>query len=1410
MALNTKRNDKNSIDLIDPLFKSALEQSDMPYALYLNENGNYTLLLISRGLAKLFPILKEDDGNFSLSSMRKRIHFDDLDKYTKSFDKFAKSSKNILDVYFRVIGRDNIVEAVHATGKHILFDNKDYLMITTVPVGQIEDDSFELVEERLNAFPSFNEYVERDELTSLLNMSGFLKKASALLSKDKRKYVIIAMDLTGMKSYNIKYGFSKGNDLIINTSKIIRNHFADAVVSRFGEDHFYILSLDKGIKKKLNLVFNELKGLGEGNSLPMRAGIYDGEMDDVAKACDKAKTASDVDRHSYFSCFNYFTADLLAKIEKRDYIIAHLDEAIENKNIFPYYQPIVRTVNGLVCDEEALARWNDEKYGHLSPADFIPVLEDARLIYKLDLCILRTVLEDFKKKERLGLGNSSVSINVSRYDFECLDMVNEIERIVEESGYPKSMIIIEITESAVVGNKDFLKNEIARLHKAGFKVWMDDFGSGYSSLNSLQDFQFDGMKIDMEFLHSFKTNPKTKDIIKESIKIAEKLGIDTICEGVEEVEQLKFLRDAGCDKVQGYFFSYPRPLEDILERKCPIGREQLGEADYYLTVSTVSLEDMKSNGDSGTIAEKALIGPCTGIIEMKDNDILLLRGTKPFLEACEKNGFINSENRQKRGWDFLHMPDPEFMRKLKLAIDSGNWEDASFQKKHSIVTFLFRKIATNPLNGATSLICILIKNKRYAFGSEPGSDEKKAEVFEIKDIHTPTAIVKLFKNEIGEDDFKLLKSNDEMHALIGIPRKIAYANSYKEIASAFDSFWINVFRQSIDENRLIEGEHYSELAGKFLHYTVSPSTAEEAVSLTFYEVALSDQSKHAFKSSRTIADVLYRTSSIFKLNEDHSSRMQHVLNEIGSATNPENIILLETVGKDLKNKFEWRKEGFSSISESIPYTDYDFGNLDFEAHFRYNDIYIVNDIESFKEQRHDIYLWFREKGIKRFIAFPLKDRNDLIGVLIVNNYSFDKFDFTKSLIMKISNLISSDINIDEDKRKILKNKKEENPFKKLLKSLHIKRFLGLEKTTSSERQHIVRENMQLARILSLFMLAFEATFLVVFILYVNEKISLGYNTYFTTSYWITSHISLYSISIITNVLFFIYSCLYLKGKLNNFKNLTQKTNFVIGAYVIVSNLFGVIISVMDYQTNEQCVVFMMMILYTFLTYRIHPIKAAFYLFGLYSLYFYLLAHVPMVDTSFGYYQLRMTVNTPFMTNMLLLLALEIIICFVLYDSRMKAANYCLIDRLSACKNRFALEEDYKHILNRPIVIMMLDIDDFKLINDIHGHQAGDKVLEEMGIALKETFGMESVYRYGGDEFLIIQKGDKESFQKQLSHLQRNIDKNVTLNMHITFSAGFKERIVSEKEASSLNNIVREVDLLLYEAKKQGKNKIIVE
>ena len=209
---------------------------------------------------------------------------------------------------------------------------------------------------------------------------------------------------------------------------------------------------------------------------------------------------------------------------------------------------------------EALARWIDPEKGFLSPADFIPALEDAGLIYKLDLHMVDQVLEAIKVQKADGFSIIPHSINLSRCDFNACDIVEEIRKRVDAAGVSHDRITIEITESVIGSDVSFMKEQVERFQKLGFPVWMDDFGSGYSSLDVLQSIRFDLLKFDMSLLRKIDEGEAGKTMLTELMRMATSLSLDTVCEGVETEEQVRFLQEIGCSKLQGYYYRKPIPF----------------------------------------------------------------------------------------------------------------------------------------------------------------------------------------------------------------------------------------------------------------------------------------------------------------------------------------------------------------------------------------------------------------------------------------------------------------------------------------------------------------------------------------------------------------------------------------------------------------------------------------------------------------------------------------------------------------------------------------------------------------------------------------------------------------------------------------------------------------------------------
>lgn len=245
------------------------------------------------------------------------------------------------------------------------------------------------------------------------------------------------------------------------------------------------------------------------------------------------------------------------------YIISNLDTAISNGEIEIWYQPQIRALSGQVCGFEALARWKDPEMGYLYPDQFIPVLEKNFLIHKLDSFVVEEVCKIQSQRLELGRQLIPVSVNLSLEDFQTMDIVGFIDSCADRYQVPHNYIKIEITETMIHGDPESLHRQLDSLRELGFEMWLDDFGSGYSSLNVLKDYDLDLLKIDKDFFSDF--SQKSRSIIASIIRTSKEIGMRSLAEGVETEEQFLFLKRIGCDLIQGYYFGRPAPLEQEMK-----------------------------------------------------------------------------------------------------------------------------------------------------------------------------------------------------------------------------------------------------------------------------------------------------------------------------------------------------------------------------------------------------------------------------------------------------------------------------------------------------------------------------------------------------------------------------------------------------------------------------------------------------------------------------------------------------------------------------------------------------------------------------------------------------------------------------------------------------------------------------
>lgn len=484
-----------------------------------------------------------------------------------------------------------------------------------------------------------------DLLTGLPSMTYFFELSEAakeeIISGGGIPYMMY-MDFSGMKFFNTKYGFSEGDRLLQQFSVILIRLFGSDRCCRIAGDHFAAVAPMDGMERKLEQLFSEFSMANDGRSLPVHVGLYSDLRGDVPAsiACDRAKLACSELSGTYASGFRYYRRELSDDVENKRYISENIDRAVNEGWIRVYLQPIVRTVNERACDVEALARWIDPEKGFMSPADFIPALEESGQIYKLDLFMLDQILDLMKEQKERGLSSIPHSINLSRSDFDTCDIVEEIRSRVDASGVDRDRITIELTESIIGSDFEFMKKQVERFRSLGFPVWMDDFGSGYSSLDVLQSIRFDLLKFDMSFMRKLDEGEEGKIILTELMRMATSLGLDTVCEGVETEEQVRFLRDIGCAKLQGYYFSKPLPIEDIDELRnngLIIKPEDPNESGYYESIGKVNLFDLGVvAGEGSDPIHGAFDSIPIAVLEVKDDKARYIRNNRSYRDFVKR------------------------------------------------------------------------------------------------------------------------------------------------------------------------------------------------------------------------------------------------------------------------------------------------------------------------------------------------------------------------------------------------------------------------------------------------------------------------------------------------------------------------------------------------------------------------------------------------------------------------------------------------------------------------------------------------------------------------------------------------------------------------------------------------------
>ncbi|MDO4960924.1 MAG: EAL domain-containing protein [Eubacteriales bacterium] len=415
--------------------------------------------------------------------------------------------------------------------------------------------------------------VEYDDLTGLYTRQAFYHHAEILLRNNPDKhYSLIVSDIDDFKAINEKYGEGMGDAVLKAGSRSLK-YAAEMgmLVGRYGGDQFVsMMEYDPksddsdGAADFMEKMIDGIESSFPIKGLRLKMGIYD-DVDHelpISILCDRAIMAVRSISGLYGKRYTYYNGELQAKYEKEQKIELSMQNAYTEKQFRVYYQPKHDAVTGELVGAEALIRWLHPQYGFMPPNDFISLFEKNGFITYADYYVWTRTCENLKKWMNAGIDIVPVSVNASRKDFDHPNHLEFIKKPVEEAGIDPKLLHIEITESVFSDNLEEITAKIDKCREMGFEVEMDDFGSGYSSLNTLATLPLDIVKLDRVFMLQLHNEKKAR-VLSAVISLTKTLGIRTVAEGVETEEQLEFLREAGCDWIQGYYYSKPLPESEF-------------------------------------------------------------------------------------------------------------------------------------------------------------------------------------------------------------------------------------------------------------------------------------------------------------------------------------------------------------------------------------------------------------------------------------------------------------------------------------------------------------------------------------------------------------------------------------------------------------------------------------------------------------------------------------------------------------------------------------------------------------------------------------------------------------------------------------------------------------------------------
>ncbi len=553
-----------------------------------------------------FSLLKYGRKNRSVTSYYGLIAVDRLDAMILMFDEndafwyMNESAKKIF--HTEMLTRADFLE----TWDHDEEEEEDVLILRRGTVTRyFQCDEQELHNKRgrlrgymyiLHEFTHERELQEKyrhsathDLLTDLYNRDRFIEKAEEFMKQNPEEiYYIICSDIKQFKAFNEVFGVEAGDRLLkMIADELRRNDDHNRVYGRVGDDSFAMCIPKKNFSDVAYLVKSSSVLRARSYNFPIsnHIGIY--EVTDlnlsVSAMMDRATLAIATIKGDIQQEIARYDESMRKELLQEQEILTDLQTAFNEKEFIIYLQPQISHETKAIVGAETLVRWQHPKKGLIPPYLFIPVMENNGLISKLDMYVWEMACAQIRKWTDEGRNDISLSVNISPKDFYYLDLYKVIMDLVTKYDISPSRLRLEITESAFAIDLKKQVELVEKLQEAGFIVEMDDFGSAYSTLNTLKDIPVDVLKMDMKFMAKATDADRSANIIQMIVGMADKLRMDVIAEGVETKEQADFLGSVGCDIIQGYYYAKPMPVEEFEEMLKKYEYKDMTELEHHIT-----------------------------------------------------------------------------------------------------------------------------------------------------------------------------------------------------------------------------------------------------------------------------------------------------------------------------------------------------------------------------------------------------------------------------------------------------------------------------------------------------------------------------------------------------------------------------------------------------------------------------------------------------------------------------------------------------------------------------------------------------------------------------------------------------------------------------------------------------------